>query len=116
VVHDLMPPKRLGRVAQIARVVALGLLLVAAPLLEARADQAAAMTRALPMSTATAEAPAQCCRMCQKGQPCGSPARVLILFFVCWVRCRAPPRGARSLVVSIQMTSNFLANMPSSGH
>ena len=29
------------------------------------------MTRALPMSTATAEAPAQCCRVCQRGQACG---------------------------------------------
>jgi hypothetical protein len=70
-VLDLLPPKRLGRVAQIARAVALGLLLVLVLGIDARADQAPLMTKPLPMSTATAEAPAQCCRMCQKGKPCG---------------------------------------------
>jgi hypothetical protein len=43
-------------------------LLLATAHLEARADQAPAMTP-LPMSTA--EAPQQCCRMCQEGRPCG---------------------------------------------
>jgi hypothetical protein len=64
-VLDLLPPKRLGRVAQIARAVALGLLLAPLPL-EARADQAAVVAP-LPMSTA--QAPQQCCRMCKKGKP-----------------------------------------------
>jgi hypothetical protein len=44
-------------------------LLLAIPHLEARADQTPAMTRALPMSTA--EAPQQCCSVCQKGKSCG---------------------------------------------
>jgi hypothetical protein len=70
-VLDLLPAKLLGRVAQIARAVALGLLLVLAPNVDARADQAPAITKPLPKSTATAEAPAQCCRMCKKGKPCG---------------------------------------------
>ena len=68
-VLDLLPPKRLGRVAQIARAVALALLLVMVPGIDARADQAPLMTKPLPMSTA--EAPQQCCRMCKKGKPCG---------------------------------------------
>jgi hypothetical protein len=44
-------------------------LLLASTHLEARADQTPLMTRPLPI--ATAQAPQQCCRMCQKGQPCG---------------------------------------------
>ena len=68
-VPDLLPPKQLSRVAQIARAVALGLLLMVVPGIDARADQAPLMTKPLPMSTA--EAPQQCCRMCKKGKPCG---------------------------------------------
>ena len=68
-VFDLLPPKRLGQVAQIARAVALCLLLVIAPGMDARADQAPLITKPLPMSTA--EAPQQCCRMCKKGKACG---------------------------------------------
>ena len=49
------------------RLLILAALLLAIPHLEARADQAPAVT--LPMSTA--QAPQQCCRMCKKGQPCG---------------------------------------------
>jgi hypothetical protein len=49
--------------------VALALLLVAIPHGDgARADQTAT-TAPLPMSTA--QEPAQCCRVCRKGQPCG---------------------------------------------
>jgi hypothetical protein len=66
---DLVPPKQLGRVAQIARVMALGLLLVMVPGIGARADQAPLMTRALPMSTATAQTAPQCCRMCKRASP-----------------------------------------------
>jgi hypothetical protein len=67
-VPDLLPLKRLGRVAQIARAVALALLLVTVPQIDARADQASAMT---PLPTSTSETPQQCCRMCKKGKPCG---------------------------------------------
>jgi DNA-binding transcriptional LysR family regulator len=65
---DLVPPKQIGRVARIARAVALGLLLVMVPEIAARADQAS-IVAPLPMSTA--QAPQQCCRICQKGKPCG---------------------------------------------
>ena len=68
-VLEFAPPGRLRRVSRLAQAVALALLLVAAPLLEARADQAPLMTRALPMSTA--QTAPQCCRMCQKVKPCG---------------------------------------------
>ena len=67
-VLDLLPPKQIGRVARIAQAVALALLLVTVPQIDAHADQAPAMT---PLPTSTTEAPAQCCRMCQKGKPCG---------------------------------------------
>ena len=67
-VLDSLPPKRLGRVAPIARTVALALLLVAVAQIDARADQAPAMT---PLPTSTPETPQQCCRLCQKGKPCG---------------------------------------------
>jgi hypothetical protein len=67
-VLDILPPKQLRQVAQIARAVALGLL-VMVPGIDARADQAPLMTKPLPMSTA--EAPQQCCRMCKKGKPYG---------------------------------------------
>jgi hypothetical protein len=55
-----------------ARAVALALLLAALPYSDdARAEQTA-MTAPLPMSTAQgAQEPAQCCRVCRKGQPCG---------------------------------------------
>ena len=68
-VLDFGPPKHTRRRSRLAQAVALALLLVAAPLLEAHADQAPLMTRALPMSTA--QTAPQCCRMCQKGKPCG---------------------------------------------
>jgi hypothetical protein len=45
----------------------LALLLVTVPHVAARADHTPAMTRPLP----TAEAPAQCCRICRKGRPWG---------------------------------------------
>ncbi len=68
-VLEFAPPGRLAPRSRLAQAVALALLLVAAPLLEARADQAPLMTRALPMSTA--QTAPQCCRMCQKVKPCG---------------------------------------------
>jgi hypothetical protein len=74
VVLDLVPPKRIRRTMRATRAVALALLLVALPSSEGtRADQAAATTGPLPMSTAqqTEERPAQCCRMCRKGKACG---------------------------------------------
>jgi hypothetical protein len=56
---DLVPPKQLGRAAvRNAQAVVLALLLITGLGLEARADQMAAMTQALP--TSTAEAPRQC--------------------------------------------------------
>jgi len=66
-VVDIVPPKRLGDASRIVQALALALLLVTVPYAVARADQAPAMTRPL----STAEAPAQCCRICRKGQPCG---------------------------------------------
>jgi hypothetical protein len=58
-VLDLVPPKQLGRAAvRNAQAVVLALLLITGLGLEARADQMAAMTQALP--TSTAEAPRQC--------------------------------------------------------
>jgi hypothetical protein len=50
------------------RLILATLLLWMAPHLDARADQTPVMAP-LPMSTA--QTPLQCCRMCQKGQPCG---------------------------------------------
>ena len=64
---DFVPPKQVVRASRVAQALALALLLVTVPQLDARADQAPAMTRAL----STAEAPAQCCRICRKGHPCG---------------------------------------------
>jgi hypothetical protein len=52
---------------QMMRRLILAAALLAIPHLEARADQAPAMTRPL----STAEAPAQCCRICRKGHACG---------------------------------------------
>jgi hypothetical protein len=58
-VLDLVPPKQLGRAAvRNAQAVVPALLLITGLGLEARADQMAAMTQALP--TSTAEAPRQC--------------------------------------------------------
>jgi hypothetical protein len=65
---DFVPPKQLGWMAQIARVVALGLLFVMVPGMDASAEQAPLISP-LPMSTA--QAPQQCCRVCSKGQACG---------------------------------------------
>jgi hypothetical protein len=48
--------------------VALALLLVTAPMVKSHADQGPVIAP-LPMSIA--QAPAQCCRICRKGQPCG---------------------------------------------
>jgi hypothetical protein len=66
-VFDIVPPKRSYRPSRAAQVLTLALFLVTAPHAIARADQAPAVTRPL----STAEAPAQCCRICRKGQPCG---------------------------------------------
>jgi hypothetical protein len=66
-VLDFVPPKQLSRASRVAQVLALTLLVVMVPYTVARADQAPAIT--LPLSTT--EAPAQCCRICRKGQPCG---------------------------------------------
>jgi hypothetical protein len=68
VILDLVPPKRIGRASRLAQAVAIAMLLVTVPQIDVRADQSPALTP-LPMSTA--QAPAQCCRVCSKGQPCG---------------------------------------------
>jgi hypothetical protein len=70
---DLVPPKRIRRTMRAARAVALALLLVAMHGDGARADQTAATTGLLPMSTMqqAQEQPARCCRMCRKGKACG---------------------------------------------
>jgi hypothetical protein len=73
----------LGRGSRLVQALALALLVLMAPSIAASADQNA-LIAALPMmstapaprtpmptSTATAEAPQQCCRMCKKGKPCG---------------------------------------------
>jgi hypothetical protein len=65
-VVDLVPPKRSYRPSLAAQVLALVLLPVTAAHPIGRADQAPAVTRPL----STTEAPAQCCRICRKGQPC----------------------------------------------
>jgi hypothetical protein len=69
VILDLVPPKRVSRASRIAQALALVLLLVTVPRLEAGADQAAVVAP-LPMSTA--QAPQQCCRVCRKGKACGN--------------------------------------------
>jgi hypothetical protein len=66
-VVDFVPPKRVGRASRIAQALALAVLLLMMPRAIARADQALAVTGPL----STTEAPAQCCRICRKGQPCG---------------------------------------------
>jgi hypothetical protein len=66
-VLDFVPPKQVDRLSRVAQALALALFLVTVPYATARADQAPAIMRPLP----TAEAPAQCCRICRKGQPCG---------------------------------------------
>ena len=66
VILDLVPPKQICRASRIVQAVALALLLVTVPRLDARADQAPVVA---PLSTA--QAPQQCCRVCRKGQPCG---------------------------------------------
>jgi hypothetical protein len=68
VVLDFVPPKRRGRVSRVARAVAVALLLMLLPDIDARAGQTAAIAP-LPMSTA--QTSQQCCRVCQKGKPCG---------------------------------------------
>ena len=65
-VVDFVPPKPVGRASRVVQAMTVALLLVTVPHLDARADQAPAMTRPL----STTEAPT-CCRMCQKGQACG---------------------------------------------
>jgi len=69
---DVVPPKRVRRTGRAAGASALALLVVVLSQSDgARAGQTA-MTAAVPMSTAQqAEEPAQCCRVCRKGQPCG---------------------------------------------
>jgi hypothetical protein len=66
-VLDFVPSKRIIRSSRIAQALALALLVATAPYTVARSDQAPTLT--LPLSTA--ETPAQCCRICRKGQPCG---------------------------------------------
>jgi hypothetical protein len=66
-VFDIVPPKRSCRPSRVAQALALALFFVTVPYTTARADQPPAIT--LPLSTT--EAPAQCCRICRKGQPCG---------------------------------------------
>jgi hypothetical protein len=66
-VLDFVPPKRVERRFGIAQALALTLLLVTVSHLDARANEEPAITR--PVSTS--QVPRQCCRMCQKGQPCG---------------------------------------------
>lgn len=68
VILDLVPPKRVSRASRIVQALALALLLVTIPHLEAQADQAAVVAP-LPMSTA--QAPQQCCRVCRQGKACG---------------------------------------------
>ena len=68
VILDLVPPKRVSRASRIAQALALTMLLVTMPRLDARADQAPVVA---PLRMSAAQAPAQCCRMCQKGKPCG---------------------------------------------
>ena len=65
-VLDFVPPKRVERRSRIAQALALTLLLVTVPHLDARANEEPAITR--PVSTSQAPA---CCRVCRKGQPCG---------------------------------------------
>jgi hypothetical protein len=65
-VLDFVPPKLVGRASRVAQALTVALLLVMVPHLDARSDQASAMTRPL----ATAETPS-CCRICRKGQACG---------------------------------------------
>jgi hypothetical protein len=66
-VLDFVPPKWISRASRVAQVLALALFLVTVPYGIARADQALAMM----LSLSTTEAPAQCCRICRRGQPCG---------------------------------------------
>jgi hypothetical protein len=68
VILDLVAPKRTAWASRMVQALALALLLVTVPRLDARADQAPVVAP-LPMSTA--QAPQQCCRVCRKGQPCG---------------------------------------------
>ena len=67
-VLDFVPPKWLSLASPVAQVVALALLLVTAPLVKSHADQGPVIT---PLPMLTAQAPAHCCRICRKGQPCG---------------------------------------------
>jgi hypothetical protein len=69
VVLDFVPPKRRGRASRVARAVAVALLLVILPDIDARAGQTTVVAP-LPMSSAQTT-PQQCCRVCQKGKPCG---------------------------------------------
>jgi hypothetical protein len=68
IVVDFVPPKRARRASRVARAVALALLLATVPLVKSYADQGPVIA---PLPISTAEAPAQCCRICRKGQPCG---------------------------------------------
>jgi hypothetical protein len=67
---DEVRAKRPGLAIRCLRTLVLALLLVV-PHLPTHADQAPAMTRTLPMSTATAQASKECCKICRKSQPCG---------------------------------------------
>jgi hypothetical protein len=67
-VLDFAPPEQRDRKSGIAQALAIALLLVTMPLVDRHADQTPVVAP-LPMSTA--QVPAQCCRICRNGQPCG---------------------------------------------